>query len=537
MYHVRTFPSLLVGALLAVFAPAVAEPPRTIPDPACAASYAGMSGVAFGPADPGFGRATETGEIAPADVVALLPATFPMRTTSVTFNLSHAFALHEGVIYVRPLDGSDLWREVGVPECLDGEVSAISVDGDSLLALDAERWIYTANLEVAAQHGSAWTRRWGPFFWTDFGMQMPEDALDWATSDLSSGEDATFRDRAGNDHTVFGILTVYVLRGDGRRITTLDPWLPSDDSREVCTPGFGTTSIAGMSASGSTVMIIDPSGTVFTRLYEFDVAGSNTVFYDYAWEDQAGVASPRVQLPAPDWVLQPTIPGAVTDAISIHKSAGTPTGRVLRVEGKDSAGRTGFWEKALEAETWSFVANGLAHRGQTLPQLAPVVTSEAVSYLGAVDDFAAEVIDFDPYCSPGVLRVHAGGDVLDLTLHSVDGLRQERRGRGLDGYPRGMRSAIEVPAALWEARGSLSASARAFLDKWFTASRFLDGPLTATQTTLRIGVPCWSFQRVGGVPDELVPAAPDMGAIFAGFMAAQEENRQPSACTAADGAP
>jgi hypothetical protein len=535
---------LIAAALVVAAAPGsgVAGLPRTVPDPACAPSYAGTSGVIGMPGDPGLGRAAEGGEPAPPDVVAQLPSTIAIRANTETFNRTYDFAVHGGRIYARALGAPDVWRAIGLPACLDGNVSEISADGDTLLATDLDRWIYTVSLGVPSPAAAGWTRRWGPFFWTDMGMQIPADVVSWAASDLSAGEDGTFTDRAGNHHEPFGILTVYLLRGDGRTITTLDPWLPSDESREVCTPARGTTHIAGLSGSGSTVATVDRAGRISTRLYEFDVAGANTVFYDYAWEDQTGVDGPRVQLPAPDWVAQPAVPGRITDRIGLQKLFTMPTGRLVRVEGLDAGAHTGYWEKDiadLDPEAWTFVRTDTPLLGRPLP-LEPVegFEPEDLQYVGAVDGWQAEILDFNPYCSPATLRIHpTGSEPLDLILHSVDGLRQERRGRGLDADARGYRSAVEVPLETWEDRASLPAEVRAFLERWFSASRFVDGPLTATRSTVRIGVPCWTFAR-GDIADNAVPSATrDLGALFAGVMAAQEEGRSPSACTAPYGAP
>ena len=108
-------------------------------------------------------------------------------------------------------------------------------------------------------------------------------------------EGVPYIDSAGRTQDVYGILTLYALRGDGLRITYMDPWLPSDESREVCGPERGTVPMAGLSGSGSTVMVISRGAEVYTRLYEFDVSGGNSMFFDYSWQDQDGVASPKAQ--------------------------------------------------------------------------------------------------------------------------------------------------------------------------------------------------------------------------------------------------
>ena len=48
-----------------------------------------------------------------------------------------------------------------------------------------------------------------------------------------------------------------------------------------------------------------------------------------------------------------------------------------------------------------------------------------------------------------------------VLLHSTDGLRQERRARGLDLYPRYYRAAVKVPEPLWQTRSQRSAAVQA----------------------------------------------------------------------------
>ena len=62
---------------------------------------------------------------------------------------------------------------------------------------------------------------------------------DWATSEFT-GAETLHRHRRARPPTPIGVATVYLLRGGGRRITYLDPWLPADESREVCGPRRGT---------------------------------------------------------------------------------------------------------------------------------------------------------------------------------------------------------------------------------------------------------------------------------------------------------
>src|SRR3954454_1003331 len=66
-----------------------------------------------------------------------LPREFPLRTTHETFNRLYAFVTRNGTIYARPrTEGTSAWRELPLPPCFAGRMSAISADDDEMIALD-----------------------------------------------------------------------------------------------------------------------------------------------------------------------------------------------------------------------------------------------------------------------------------------------------------------------------------------------------------------------------------------------------------------
>lgn len=514
---------------------------RTLPDITCPEDYLGSSGLIVSPPiDLGDYNVTTDGELASPEIATTLPRTVHLRGRSETYSADYYFAVREGRIYLKPnleVTGLDEpWRALLMPRCLDGEVSEISADGLVLLALNAQRDIYTLDLGHEDIGISPWTRRWGPFFWTDLGASIPDDVRDWATSELHSGIDEYFIDGGGRPQKPWGILTVYLLRGDGRHITYLDPWLPVDDSREVCPPERGSVVMAGLSGSGSTVMVVTTAGEIYTRLHEFDVSGANSVLLDYAWRDQEGVDAPLIQLPGPDWIHHPRVPGTLTDRISLRKLSPGTEHRVMRVEGRDASGNDGYWQKD-QADTaagdWHFVVTGEPLQGRLLP--LPQGTPDAPEdflYSGSIDGHPAAVLGFNPYCSPTTLRVEIDGAPLNLELHTTDGLRQERRARGLDLYPRYYRDAIMVPHDLWDTREQLPAAQQAFLQQYFGDQRVLGGALLADLHQLQFSDPCWRFTRPVGDPLTALtqPPVPDAGVVLAELMAQQEEGRSPSLC-------
>lgn len=510
---------------------------RTVPNLLCPEDYLGTTGLLTPTVlDPERFSPMEGGPEAPAQVAATLPRDVHFRGRLESFDGRYYYAVREGRIWIkanRDATGTDEpWRQLRIPRCLDGQVSEISADGTVLIALNAQRHIYTVDYANGAIGSGGWTRRWGPFFWTDLGGHIFSDVRDWATTHFT-GTDEYFIDGGGYRQAPAGILNVFLLRGDGLRITYIDPWLPMDESREVCGPERGTTVIAGLSGSGSTAMIVTATGEIYTRLYEFDVSGGNAVLLDYSWQDQSGLESPKIQLPAPDWIRQPRIPGRITDRISLRKLPPGSEHRLMRVEGQDGSGRNGYWERDIAGGDWRFVFTGEALQGRALPLPGPHHgLPEDFSYTGRIAGHDAQLLDFNPYCSPATLRIDLDGQPLDLELHSTDGLRQERRARGLDIYPRYYRAAVKVPAALWQQRASQPAAVQEFLAQNFGERAVLETELYATKSRIEIAQACWTLRRDGaGLLDELTqPPVPDAGTLLAILLAQQEDGRLPKLC-------
>lgn len=550
----RTAAAAAVLALLSGLAPAAAvtvvDPPVTPPvsevvgpptQPECLPLGAGTTGVLLvggqvPTPDQATGAPGGLGEPVTGELAARLPDRVAFRDSRTTYSNEYAFALRAGRIFVRLADQGvgrpgEPWRRLELPSCLDGRVEEISADHRLLVALGPGRQVYSHDMPGGDLSAERWTWRWGPYFWTGSGMRMWGDVRQWAASEFTAAE--WFRDTAGRRHHPIGVATVYLLR-EGSRITYLDPWLPQDESREVCGPRRGTLPLAGLSGSGSVAFVVGAGGELYTRLYDFDVSGANTVFGDYTWERGGDADDPRWQLPGPGWTRQPAPPGRVTDRISIGKTGTDARDRVLRVEGRDRAGRTGYWEKALTATGWRFVRTGEPLRGDLLP--APerpdeVIAADDRRYAGTVGDRPAVVEDFNPECSPARLTVQVTPrHALDLVLHSSDGLRQERRERGLTDVPREYNGAVEVPREAWRQRRAWPAAVR----RWVAThldGRVTTAPVAVTATRLRFLDQCWQL-TLGGRPARPDQPAlpPDGGAVVGRLTEMQKDGREPSVC-------
>jgi hypothetical protein len=477
--------ALAVGVALAA-APASADPVGdSLVEQSCRELTAGTMGTPDDYASPSPGQFPASWPEAPA---GLLPGTVPMRTQSTTFNRLYEFATTGGTIYGRIRDTSDPWREVPIPLCFAGRVASISLDDDELIALDTTGRIFGMDNVLKDPSSFNWTSRWGPPFWTGPGYQLPTDLRAWSWSVLSKVEDHNWTDPAGN-RTAVGdgkVSHIWGLRRGGRRITFWDPWLPLDESYEMCGPYRGRFRSVDLSASGSWVFVIGRRGDLFARPYDFDLSGHDSFFIDYSYDDQrgAGPGAP-IQLPAAPWTRLPKIAGRITDEISIHKVGFDMVHRVLRVEGKRD-GRTGYWERDIAdppSAEWAFHATGLPLIGRPLHNPAAdtsrigLARGEDNRYVMRGDAMSGVLGDWNVYCSPAHLKVRENGETKRYLLHSADGLRQAPRARGLDDQPREQYAALEGPPG-----------------------HFQEVTLHATRSEVVLDELGWTFARRGGAP-------------------------------------
>jgi hypothetical protein len=386
-----------------------------------------------------------------------LPAHVWRRGPTTTYNRLYEFAVAGGDLFARRRDSGERWRAVPLPGCLDGRIEEISADDDEMIALDGERNIYT--MDNALKNPLLWnfTKRWGPTFWSGDGFALPANTKAWSWSVISPAEDETWTDPAGTHYAVgeFKVSHIWGLRGGGRRLSFWDPWLPRDNSYEMCGPHEGRFRAVNLSASGSHVFVIGKRGDMFTRLYDFDISGHDPIFFPYSYEDQSGNGDQApIQLPAESWTRQPKIDGRITSAISISKRGVGAVHGTLRVEGRHD-GETGYWQRDLAAPRrrgWKFHETGQKLAGEPVRNpsgntsqrgLAP---SEDMRFTGTDDGARMVIDDFDTYCSPAHIRIHQDGETRTVVFHHVDGLRQVERARGLDDEPRLQFGALEWPS-------------------------------------------------------------------------------------------
>ncbi|MBU0551792.1 hypothetical protein KKF91_05895 [Myxococcota bacterium] len=400
---------------------------------------------------------------APAD----LPQRVLFRDATETFNQQHWAALRGGRIWVRANadtrpdapGGWHLLGETGLPEG-DGlergprpkRIVAISGDGVHLMALSEAGRLYRGVNFTQAGHVEGWfewTDRWGWPAAQGPGLVEGWPLRAWAVSDAHPFGVAHYEDINGVRHSVgLGVAHIYRLSPDGRRIHFNDWWLPADWSRQVCGPQRGRLEAINLSASASTIMLIDARGDIYTRLYDFDTAGENDLLtYSYITQGPSGTTR---ALPPEPWRRQPPIEGQITARITIFQDGEGAAARALRVEGRRGEA-VGFFYKRIDAPTWRFEATGAPLSGPLLDPQAPsrLAPSEDRCWRGALRRGAVEIPilirDLHPYCSPAQVELDLGaGAPLRLTLHHAHALSKVIR--PVDGWARG--EALQIRAAL-----------------------------------------------------------------------------------------
>jgi hypothetical protein len=434
-----------------------------------------------------------------------------LRIPSRSFNTLYQAAVQDGVLWTKR-DG-DVWKSKGkLPGWFTRPpVHQISMDDQYLVATDATGRLYTRgrddllgvsrnamcpkrrfylspkckgqsfSLFQCARGCDQWSDRWGHPLWSGGPQTLPPHTIAWALSSVSPVQDVYYDDAAGqrqyigngNCTTVFALNEPAGATGWKERITILDPWLPADYSYEIDLPEDGRFLAKNLSASGSTVFVINAFGDMFTRRWDFDMSGADHLFFPSDFEagqptnfpePKCGHASKfKVKLPAPGWVEQPKIKAApgeviqVSDQISISKND-TPgcLDRTLRVAGTRN-GVPGYWEKPLDAAitTWTFQAwpvgplDFLLQYSESDKSTDPAALgpAEFSSYHMITGALEVHVDRFNPYLSPATITLTSAGTSLATTLHHVDGLRLQPRARGIDGTVREMKGAIRVEAA------------------------------------------------------------------------------------------
>lgn len=351
--------------------------------------------------------------------VAALPEQIVLKTKTETFTDQFEFALEEGKIWMRSIGGT--WEEL-VPSNRRNPAperfKEISADGQNLIAVGEDNVIYymkTFKLK--------WMPKWGMPFRKRLLPPLNNRGLSISHRGPYVGG---YEDIDGVFHKIgAGVTTLYALSEDGLKITYADPWLPPKFNHSVCGPKRNRFVAESMSASASTLFVINRAGEMFTRLADFDTVGTNP-FLKYTFDRKANTPEKVRSLPGEDWFLQPRIKNGIpTKNITIFASGKGNAGRTLRVEGVNEQNESGFFEKNINASEWTFVPVPGKLLTETLltdkeALLGPSLDKDlAGTFKAPAYELTASLVDFNPECSPATLELKIGGTNVNLIIHHI----------------------------------------------------------------------------------------------------------------------
>jgi len=309
------------------------------------------------------------------NINGVFPEAVYIKTRTQTFNTYHYYLLHENRIWYKSIDplaepmNWTLFAGTGLPRNVRS-ITEISADADELMAVSEEGRIYTYRFDMTIMlKANSWIDKHG---WPDaekfFLDQRTSKNLSWALGRRNAHVQYQ-EDIFGNQHNwgITGISTIYMLLEDGQEICYGDSGLPSDFSRNFIGPERGAFKSVSLSASASTMFVINDAGEMYTRLADFDTVGCDPMFFNYTYTHyESGIPgtnylsnSSEWGLPSEDWRSQPRVhlsgEAAVTRHITILQNGQGNGARELRIAGLNEEGETGYWSKQIFDNVWEFI--------------------------------------------------------------------------------------------------------------------------------------------------------------------------------------
>jgi hypothetical protein len=393
------------------------------------------------------------------DINGGFPQAVHIKTKTQTFNAYHYYILKDGLIWYKGINGKSgpgewaLFMETGLPHNKKNRtfhnpayIVEIAADADELVALSEEGRFYRICFEwIALRPTKAWIEKQGwPILTVLTHDSRTVKNIAWS---LGKRNDQVkyYEDPFGNQHHngTMDIATIYVLMEDGQEICYADNGLPADFSRNYIGPERGRFKSVAISASASTMFLINEAGEMYTRMADFDIVGCDPMLFKYTYvpyksplsgTDYPSNLTPWA-LPPEDWRVQPSIPlegaAAVTRYITILQNGRGNAARELRVAGINEAGETGYWSKAIYDTAWRFVPVPLffpedafldasrfpGPRGGSLDASFNGYGWEGIT---RTPDWSYEIPDFNILEGSCSLRITRGDETCTVTLHPVE---------------------------------------------------------------------------------------------------------------------
>jgi hypothetical protein len=435
------------------------------------------------------------------DINGNFPEAVYIKTRTQTFNTYHYYILKDGLIWykgVTPDSGPRDWTifmETGLPHNFEEPyfyypkyIVEIAADADELVALSDEGRFYRICQDwIFSRPTKKWLDKQG---WPEMvGLYMDQRTARNKAWTVGKRNDQVkyYEDPFGNQHHngTQEIVTTYVLLEDGQEICYADPGLPTDFSRNFAGPERGAFKAAAISASASTIFLVNDAGEMYTRIADFDITGCDPMFFKYTYvpyrSNLSGVdyrsnLTPW-GLPSEDWKPQPAVPlrgkAAVTRHITILQNGQGNAARELRVAGYNEGGETGYWSKPIDASDWTFVpvplyfapgavlfgaadaANTAAGRGADAGERrgergpAPDVPMRGSLWFGDTMEagWEYEIPNFNILEGSCFLRISRQGETCTVILHPIEVWTYLRRyyQPGRTGPPKMFFVTLEIP--------------------------------------------------------------------------------------------
>jgi len=403
------------------------------------------------------------------NINGILPDTVYIKTSSQTFNKNYQFCLVDGKIYYKGrfpdlmptdweiLDGCGLPYSKRNLYPTPKYIVAIAGDVDSLLAMSDNGKIYEYYFErTTIRRHITWYNRMG--FPAKGQLDLDSttgNARAWAVGTRRS-EVLYYTDIFGNHHHYgsMGIETFYFLNDAGDSIRFTDSGLPADLSRTMLLPERGKFIARNISASGSTLMVINDAGEIYTRLIDYDTMGCDPMFFKYSYKnikqnlEGSNYATNFNEwgLPAEDWAMQPSIPlsknAKITKHITILQTGQGNAARELRIGGTNTEGKTGFYYKNIYDSEWNFKELPMnfsadSYLDTTMDKNLLRREAQEIAYSGNYGKYSVEVPNFVMSEGQCTIKLSYGCETAEITMHPVEmWTNTYRLDPGIDGTPK-----------------------------------------------------------------------------------------------------
>ena len=434
-----------------------------------------------------------------------LPDDIYFKNLKQGFSCEYLYVLKDGKIWIKPnkrntgIAGDwELFNKTGVPW---GKNASSFRDTDRIVQFSTEGTMITAVSnqgrfyiwQPTLTENTTWSDKTGSPF-TDI-LFLPENKT-WCFSlstmtapwkritPMSANDIVSYWEDIDGNRTEFGFTaTIYMVDPGGQIIRYTDTGLPASWSRAFASPERGRFIIENLSASASAVFVINKSGRMYTRMFDYELEGGCPALrFVYKREKRTGGEdiAPLMEsirtLPLPDWREQEPVEeillnrknrsgkAAITKNITILLTGKGNSARELRVQGRDSKGYYGYWKKMISGSKWEFVrTDELFDETEIItdyPEELPGGKTQDKNYKGKLTksgeaDLSVELIGFYYFNTPATLRVHSNGKFFDLIFHTVDlwsPAVQKKYIPELIGHPSGepklLQGAIEIPPDL-----------------------------------------------------------------------------------------